>query len=244
MSETDAALIEQVVRDVISRLGAGERGSKSALAVVLSVGDADAQIRVIREIGERGHSVECVGVAARAPASTRASLAGVSPVVVCGTAGAAPLPSGLRAVVAPALSLGDAAKLALGVLDDIAPEWLWAALARGAPVLATPGDGFDVPKGSGLARVTEARRAGCERLGVQWCDADALPIMLSARVATEAEPGAVHVPVGGRRTLVTEAMVANLAEGTPEIVVPMGAAVTPLARDLARRRGIRVRLRT
>jgi hypothetical protein len=39
-------------------------------------------------------------------------------------------------------------------------------------------------------------------------------------------------------------MVANLAEGTPEIVVPMGAVMTPLARDLAKRRGIQVRLRT
>lgn len=245
MSETDsAALIAQIVREVVSRMKGGENAPSAPLAVVLSVGEAGPPLRAIREIIERGHDVVSVGVAARSPSSTRVAASDIPARVVCGATGAQPLPVGLRALVAPALSLGDAAKLAAGLLDDIAPEWMWAALANGIPVLATPGYGFDVPTGSGLARVTEAHRAGCERLGVQWCDIEGLPIALSARVATGAETGAVHVPAGGRRVLVTETMVANLAEGTPEIVVPMGAVVTPLARDLAKRRGIRVRLRT
>ncbi|MAF09541.1 hypothetical protein CMK11_03745 [Candidatus Poribacteria bacterium] len=247
MSETDlASVMEQVVREVLQRLAepAGPAPAHaSAVAVVLSASAGDAALRAVGEAVERGHHVARVGVSARTPASVRALAAALPADVVCGSTGGNELPSGVRAVVAPGLSLGDAAKLATGILDDIAPEWLWEALAGGVPVLASPGRGFDVPAGSTLARVADGVRAACERLGVQWRDSENLPIALSAQVSTGNESGTVHIP-SGRGVLVTETMVANLAEGATELVAPMGAVVTPLARDLAKRRGIRVRLRT
>ncbi|MEO2005483.1 MAG: hypothetical protein ABGY41_15455 [Candidatus Poribacteria bacterium] len=245
MSETvSAALIAEVVREVVARMSGGGSSPTSPVAVALSAGTSDAGVGAVREIIARGHAVVGVGVSSRADAATRATVAAIPAIVVCGSTGAQPLPGGVQALVAPELSLGDAAKLCSGILDDIAPEWLWEALAEGIPVLATPGHAFDVPSASGQARVTQGRRAGCERLGVQWCDIDTLGAALSARVASGATPSALHVPAGSRRALITETMVANLAEGTPEIVVPMGAVMTPLARDLAKRRGIQVRLRT
>ena len=232
------------MRDAATPAPSPTPSPESPIAVALSAGACDAAIRAAREIVERGHDVVGVGVSSRAGSALRASAAEAVGDVACGSVGGTRPPAGVRAVVAPCLSLCDAAKLEEGILDDIAPEWLWAGLAAGVPVLASPGEGFDVSDGSPLARVVEARRAGCERLGVQWCDCESLPIALSARVATAPESGPVHLPSGGRRALVTETMVANLAEGTTEIVAPMGAVVTPLARDLAKRRGIAVRFRT
>ncbi len=250
MAETDTTpLIDEVVREVVARVrdavGTPPASSpESPIALVLSAGAGDAAIRAAREIVERGHTVVGVGVSSRADAQLRAAASGIAGAVTCGSVGGTRPPAGVCAVVAPCLSVGDAAKLQGGTLDDVAPEWLWAGLASGVRVLASPGEGFAVPDGSPLARVVEGLRGGCERLGVQWCDDEGLPIALSARVATAPESGPVHLPSGGTRALVTETMVANLGEGTTEIVAPMGAVVTPLARDLAKRRGIVVRFRT
>ena len=244
MSETElTAVIERVVREVVARLEPSADTDGPPVAVVLSAGAGDAAVRAVGEAIERGHRVTRVAVAARMPAASRALVAALPVSVVCGSVGGTGLPAGVRAVVAPDLSLADAAKLAAGTLDDIGPEWLWEALANGVTVLASPGQGFDIPDGSSLARVADGVRAACERLGVQWRDREELPIALSARVSTGGESRAIHLP-SGRGVLVTEAMVANLAEGATEIVAPMGAVVTPLARDLAKRRGILVRLRS
>lgn len=138
------------------------------------------------------------------------------------------LPADAQAVVAPELSLTDAAKLAMGILDDSVPDVLWRGLVSRIPVFASPGDGFspDLPKR--LTSLAMAHRLACERLGVRWVERLHL---------WEAVRRHLFGVVEGR-SLVTEAFVASLPEGQKELVLAPQAIVTPLARDMARRRGI------
>lgn len=138
------------------------------------------------------------------------------------------LPADAQSVVAPELSLTDAAKLAMGVLDDPVPDALWRGLVGQIPVFASPGDGFSSDLPRRLRPLATAHRLACERLGVRWVERSHLWEAVRRRLLGVVE----------NRPLVTEALVASLPEDQKELVLAPRTIVTPLARDMARRRGI------
>ncbi|GIX06545.1 MAG: hypothetical protein KatS3mg115_0948 [Candidatus Poribacteria bacterium] len=155
------------------------------------------------------------------------------------------MPPTTVALLAPELALTDAAKLAQGILDDVPPRLdMDRAGPLASPVL-TPAlaRAFSSELPTPLKRIADEARASSERLGVRWVERNALHRALTAQVAAPEPVETIHLPSVSGRLLVTEEMMNNLAEGTREIVVPPSAILTPLARDVARRRGIRIRYR-
>lgn len=151
-----------------------------------------------------------------------------------------------EAVVIPTLSRTAAAKLALGIADNFVLTLAMQALLSGKRVVAARNgadpDVTDHPS-VGTARTPEpliqlARDylQTLEAFGVQLIDVSQLSEQLSpdkTEQYTSADPG---------KTLITESVIANLSPQVQELVVPNPAIITPLARDLAREKGISLRL--
>jgi hypothetical protein len=228
-------LIRVIVQEALRRLGEAPTGEKRPFGrVVVALSAAVSQIAVeeVVELRDSGIVVLAVAKSARF-ASTRMAedaLSGLAPYRL------ASLPADAQAVVAPELGLTDAAKLASGILDDPVPDALWRGLVGRLPVYASPGDGFAASLPKSLARVASAQRLACERLGVRWVERSTLWRAVARQFDGDASDDAT-APVG-RRPLVTEAVVASLPESTTELLIEPLAIVTPLARDMARRRGV------
>jgi hypothetical protein len=236
-------LVARIVSEVLHHLRAGaERTDDPPLvrvAVVLSATASRGALDVLRAVGEGGYAVGEVACGVRMPPQMLADVRSIAPVVDASAAGQGPSADTV-ALVAPEFAVTDAAKLGLGILDDAPAEWVWRALAAGLPVYASPGDGFGADLPSPLARLAAGHRAACARLGVAWVRTDGLCGALAAHVSPGRGTTTFHVPLTERRLLITEEMVGRLPHSTRELAVPRGAILTPLARDMARRRGIRI----
>ena len=145
---------------------------------------------------------------------------------------------GFSAIVIPMLSCAMAAKLSLGMADTPCAYLVFRALLRGHRVIATS-DGFEISDGSEIP--PEISKLGQDYIktlsdfGVQFVTTD--------RIAeTVLSDGTHHFnadSVGGQH-VITASMIDGLASGVREFRYTNPVIITPLARDIAARKGIRL----
>ena len=149
-----------------------------------------------------------------------------------------PFTEGFSLIVIPTLSCTMAAKLSLGMADTPCAYLVFRAPLRGNRVIATS-DGFEISDGSEIP--PEISKLGQDYIkilsdfGVQFVTTD--------RIAETVLSDATHHfnadSVGGQN-VITASVIDGLASGVREFRYTNPAIITPLARDLAAREGIRL----
>ena len=149
-----------------------------------------------------------------------------------------PFTQDFSSIVIPTLSCALAAKLSLGMGDTPCAYLVFQALLRKNRVIATS-DGFEISDGSEVpSEISELGKNYIKTLsdfGVQFVTTD--------RIAETALSDGTHHfnpdSVGGQN-IITASVIDGLASGVREFRYTSPAIITPLARDLAARKGIRL----
>ena len=150
-----------------------------------------------------------------------------------------PFTEGFSAIVIPTLSYPIAAKLSLGLADTPCAYLVFQALVRGNRVLATV-DGFGVSEQSEIppeiSRLGQDYIETLSEFGVQFVAMD--------RLAEALLSDGIHrfnqADARGGRNIITASVIAELPPDVREFRYANPAIITPLARDLAARKGIRL----
>lgn len=150
-----------------------------------------------------------------------------------------PFIEGFSAIVIPTLSCAMAAKLSLGMGDTPCAYLVFQALLRGNTVMAMS-DGFEISDKSGIP--PEILRLGRNYIktlsdfGVRFIATDRLAEEILNNGTLRFSPADA---IGGQN-VITASVINSLAPDVNEIRYLNPAVITPLARDLAARKGIRL----
>lgn len=149
-----------------------------------------------------------------------------------------PFTEGFSLIVTPTLSYTMAAKLSLGMADTPCAYLVFQAMLRGNRVIATI-DGFEISDESEIPpEISKLGKNYIKTLsdfGVQFVVTDQI-------AETVLNDGAHHFnpdSVGGQN-IITASVIAGLPPDVREFGYTNPAIITPLARDLAARKGIRL----
>ena len=149
-----------------------------------------------------------------------------------------PFTGGFSAIVIPTLSCAMAAKLSLGMADTPCAYLVFQALLRGNRVIATS-DGFEISDESEVP--PEISKLGQDYIktlsdfGVQFVTTDRIAETVLSDGTHHFNPDSV-----GGQNVITASVIDGLASGVREFRYTNPAIITPLARDLAARKGIRL----
>lgn len=138
----------------------------------------------------------------------------------------------------PALSGNSMSKIALGICDNIAGEWVFDALRRQKQVIVTlNNECLATPGGAGMAAPCLTRLASYAQVLASY------GIVISGRKPagprpTAGQPGA-HRPLRGKKTLITLRDIRLHPTGEP-LAADSNTLITPAALDEIRRRNIPV----
>ena len=143
-------------------------------------------------------------------------------------------------IVFPVFSHTMAAKLALGIADTVCTYLVFQALLRGDSVIATSelfeksGENERI---SALSERTRDYLKTVSELGVQFVQTDQIAeVILEGNNASTYRP--IH-PVQGK-TVISASVIATISPTVQELVYENPVIITPLARDLANQKGIRL----
>ena len=146
---------------------------------------------------------------------------------------------GFSAIVIPTLSCAMAAKLSLGMGDTPPAYLVFQALLRGNRVIATS-DGFEISDESTIppeiSKLGQNYIKTLSDFGVQFVATDRLAEMILTDDTHRFSP----VDSVGGQNIITASVIAGLAPNVREFIYMNPAIITPLARDLAARKGIRL----
>ena len=145
---------------------------------------------------------------------------------------------GFSLIVIPTLSCGMAAKLSLGMADTPCAYLVFQGLLRGNRVIATS-DGFEVSDGSEIPpEISKLGKNYIKTLsdfGVQFVTTDRIAETVLSDGTHHFNPDSV-----GGQNIITASVIDELASDVREFRYTKPAIITPLARDLAARKGIRL----
>lgn len=262
MDEHVKPLVEEIIKRLAHRLGAhGKRGEIIVVFSGATVGMADA-VAQVRGLIFDGYSVQTAfseNAGSLFGSWIDDQLLGLPFVSAISPSNWYSAFTGARAVVVPLLSLNTAAKVSHLIADTLPANLMLHALADGKPLIASPNGAH--PEESHWARKKSAapafRQAALERLkrlesfGCQLTDVKNLRIEVN-RVLTVPVPRAgdsnrafSSVPehegliTPGQR-VVTAAHIRQARDRGAGLRLAPGAVVTPLARDLAMRAGVKL----
>jgi len=149
-------------------------------------------------------------------------------------------------IVVPLLSRTAAAKLALGIADELALMVVMQGLIGGKSVIAAK-DAAD-PQGANcpflatentptaLIQLAKNYLKTLESFGMKLVDAPQL-----ADVVMNKPKRYIHqIADKSGKTLITQSVIANLSEDIKTVAIPNPAIITPLAYDCAKERGIEI----
>ena len=149
-----------------------------------------------------------------------------------------PFTQSFSSIVIPTLSCAMAAKLSLGMGDTPCGYLVFQALLRKNRVIATS-DGFEISDGSEVPpEISELGKNYIETLsdfGVQFVTMDRIAETVLSDGTHHFNPDSV-----GGQNLITASVIDGIASGVREFRYKSPAIITPLARDLAARKGIRL----
>ena len=149
-----------------------------------------------------------------------------------------PFTEGFSAIVIPTLSCAMAAKLSLGIADTPCAYLVFQALLQGKRVIATS-DGFEISDGSEVP--PEISKLGQDYIktlsdfGVQFITTERIAETVLSDGAHHFNPDSVR-----GQNIITASVIDGLASDIREFRYTNPAVITPLARDLAARKGIRL----
>ncbi len=145
---------------------------------------------------------------------------------------------GFSLIVIPTLSCAMAAKLSLGMADTPCAYLVFQGLLRGNRVIATS-DGFEVSDGSEIPpEISKLGKNYIKTLsdfGVQFVTTDRIAETVLSDGTHHFNPDSV-----GGQNIITASVIGELASDVREFRYTKPAIITPLARDLAARKGIRL----
>ena len=145
---------------------------------------------------------------------------------------------GFSLIVIPTLSCAMAAKLSLGMADTPCAYLVFQGLLRGHRVIAMA-DGFEVSDGSEIPpEISKLGKNYIKTLsdfGVQFVVADQIAETVLSDGTHHFNPDSV-----GRQNIITASVIAGLPPDVREFGYTNPTIITPLARDLAARKGIRL----
>ena len=150
-----------------------------------------------------------------------------------------PFTDGFSAIVIPTLSYAMAAKLSLGLADTPCAYLVFQALVRGNRVLATS-DGFgssgdsEIP--SQISRLGQNYIKTLSDFGVQFVAMDRLAEAILSDGIHRLNQGDAR----DRKNIITASVIDEVPPDVREFRYTTPAIITPLARDLAARKGIRL----
>lgn len=150
-----------------------------------------------------------------------------------------PFTEGFSLIVIPTLSCAMAAKLSLGMGDTPCAYLIFQALLRRNRVIATS-DGFEVSDGAEIppeiSRLGQNYIKTLSDFGVQFVASDRLAETILSNGRRHFNPAEST----GGQNIITASVIAGLAPDVREFSYTNPAIITPLARDLAARKGIRL----
>ena len=150
-----------------------------------------------------------------------------------------PFAEGFSAIVVPTLSYAMAAKLSLGLADTPCAYLVFQALVRGNTVLATV-DGLGISDESEIppeiSKLGQNYIKTLSDFGVQFVAMNRLAEVILSDGIRRFDPADTR----GQKNIITASMIAELSPDVREFHYANPAIITPLARDLATRKGIRL----
>ena len=238
--------IEAEVRKVLKRQGIALASSQSAKQI-LAIFDAD-QIDLARPLAQLDRCIRQGCVVTVILSDVAARLLDISRIrFTCGDervfveseiTNLQPFTQGFSSVVIPALSCAMAAKLSLGMADTPCAFLVFQAMLRRNTVLAAS-DGFEISDESEIS--PEISRLGQDYIktlsdfGVQFITTDRLAEIILSNGTRRFNPDSVE-----GQNIITASVIAGLPPDVREFGYTSPAIITPLARDLAARKGIRL----
>ena len=149
-----------------------------------------------------------------------------------------PFTEGFSAIVIPTLSCAMAAKLSLGMGDTPCAYLVFRSLLRGNRVIATS-DGFEISDESEIppeiSKLGENYIKTLSDFGVQFVTTDRIAEIVLSDGIYHFDPDST-----GGQNVITASVIDGLASGVREFRYTNPAIITPLARDLAARKGIQL----
>lgn len=135
-------------------------------------------------------------------------------------------------IVLPVFSHPMAAKLALRLVDTPCTYLVYEALSKGKTVIAVP-DALNQGEKSVKINAIEVEYVNIlSELGVQW-----VPTM---QIAESIQKKTDDSPASSDRPLISATTISNLDANVQELVYAKQAIITPLAREHAKKRGIKL----
>lgn len=155
------------------------------------------------------------------------------------------LVSSVDGVLLPAIGDDDAAKMAKGIFDEPVARIALAAIATGKPLLAalhSPYAKEIKTRAPQLFRVWESHKTTLESFGFAFAEHSALPDLARAKFARAAQARSTpNVNAASKgKVLVTASEVEAAAKNGTSFKLPLGAIVTPLARDRAKELNVKI----
>lgn len=146
---------------------------------------------------------------------------------------------GFSSIVIPTLSCAMAAKLSLGMGDTPCAYLVFHALLQGNRVIATS-DGFEISDSSEIppeiSKLGQSYIKTLSDFGVQFVATD----QLAETILTDGTHRFSPADSVGGQNIITASVIAGLAPEVREFSYTNPVIITPLARDLAARKGIRL----
>lgn len=152
---------------------------------------------------------------------------------------------GIDGVLVPMLTQNTAIKLALGIQDQLIPRLLWQALWEGKPVWMNL-DGLLQHKGLPASHTFMVKqiKETIEKLEKMKVKPLKKPFNIEEQLQSNTniskEFYKEEQQVNTGRFVITEKDVLNFSPSNREMIVPRGSIITPLARDTAKERGIKI----
>ncbi len=242
-------LIEAEVRKILAAEDSAMSSGGTADLLVLFTGASiglDGALSALRTLSTQGYRLTAVlcPMAVDLVAAKLQQIPGLTEVITDErTSQVETMIAACEAVLIPILSRTAAAKLALGIADNLVLALTMHALTVGKPVIAArnaadPGTTDDpaIATPQPLIRLAKNYLQTLESFGVQFTDVSRLSQHFDPEMSQQYAPGTKG------KTLITESVIANLSPGVRELVIPNPAIITPLAQDLARERNITLRM--
>lgn len=136
-------------------------------------------------------------------------------------------------IVLPVFSHPMAAKLALRLVDTPCTYLVYEALSKGKTVIAVPDALNNQNEASAKINAIEVEYVNVlSELGVQW-----VPTM---QIAESIQEKTDDSPTSSDRPLISATTISNLDANVQELVYAKQAIITPLAREHAKKRGIKL----
>ena len=145
-------------------------------------------------------------------------------------------------IAIPVLSYPMVSKLALGMADTSCTYLIFQAMLRGNKVVATS-DALEVASEARTSEISKLGRNYLKTLssfGIQFVTCE----HLAETILSDSSPHFAPVDSKGGKAVISASIIANLAPTVREFVYSNPAIITPLARDLAAQRGIRLVAKT